>query len=215
MYIVITLFIILVILVCIFAYIRISWGKRRSELFSYGIKIDTWLREGYDVSVLKKLHDKLLRDIEKDDPLDKVRYVFSKWARKLRWYLNRITRPISRRIQRFIGRKPSIIITKALLLLAVISEIALTLSAIGLLITKDVSTTVGASIAASGLILLIFSIRCLARHKPRIEETVIILVISFIFVMFSSSYLHVNSFNDIKNGITGPFNTQNSSSPDQ
>ena len=214
MYIVLTLFIILVILVCIFAYIRIAWGKRRNELFSYGTKIDTWLGEGYDVSVLKKLHDKLLRDIEKDDPLNKVHHVFSKWGRKLRWYLNRITRPISRRIQRFIGRKPSIIITKALLFLAVISEIALTLSAIGLLITKDVSTTVGASIAASGLILLIFSIRCLARHR-RIEETVIILVISFIFVMFSSSYLHVNSFNDIKNGITGPFNTQNSSSPDQ
>ena len=216
MYVVVVLLLfLLMIAIGVVVFLRYSWGKRRRELFLYGKEINRWGQEGYDVVNLRKLFDKLRKDLEDSDPMKKIRDILSDWGRKGHRFFVKALRKVTRWLQRIIGRKPSLIITKALVIVTILADIVLTLSAIGLLITKDVSMTVGIAIAVAGFILLVFSIRYVSRYKLKLGEAVIILVVSIVFVMFASSYLNINSFSDIKSSITGPFNTESDNSAPQ
>lgn len=125
------------------------------------------------------------------------------YQRRLRYYLPRVIRRTKRGIlwfKRNLGR--------ILILLAVLATIAMILSAVGLSISGDVSLTAGIVICVVGLVILLWSLRTLSKRRPRLPSLVMVLLISLIFVMFSSAYLDVRSFADIKNSITGAFTTE-------
>jgi len=183
---------------------RRFYKRQVDERKFYRDQISRWEKEGYNVYALKKRLEEIPAPIDWEKVLFKrLRriYIFIKYRilkRLLWWLYNKVIKRSGR----------------ILILITVLLNLAITLSAVGLLITKDVSFTTGISIAVVGFGFIIWSLTRLSkRHKPLLTDMVIILVISVIFVMVSSSYLHVKSFNDVKNSIIGPFTTENSSTP--
>lgn len=97
---------------------------------------------------------------------------------------------------------------RILILLAVLATIAVILSAVGLSISGDVSLPAGIVISLVGLVILLWSLRTLSKRRPRLPTLVMVLLISLIFFMFSSAYLDIRSFTDLKNSIAGGFTTE-------
>jgi len=94
------------------------------------------------------------------------------------------------------------------ILLAVLATIAIVLSAVGLSISGDVSLAAGVVISVVGLGILYWSLSTLSKHRPKLPSLVMVLLISVIFIMFSSAYMDIRSLTDIKNAIVGGFTTE-------
>ena len=186
---------------------RRFYTQQGEKLFLYKAQIVRWEKEGYDVSVQRNKVEWLIKIWEGSNVERKLLKFLRKYYKLIKYrVLKRLLYLIYYRVIKKSGR--------ILILVTVLLNLAITLSAVGLLITKDVSFTTGISIAVVGFGFIIWSLTRLSkRHKPLLTDMVIILVISVIFVMVSSSYLHVKSFNDVKDSIIGPFTTENSSTP--
>jgi len=99
-------------------------------------------------------------------------------------------------------------IGKIFILVVVLATIAIILSAVGLSISGTVSLAAGIVICLVGLGILLWSVSTLSKHKPRLARIIMVLVISLIFVMFSSAYLDLRSLQDVRNSILSAFSTQ-------
>ncbi len=193
---------------------RRFYNQQGEKLFYYRAQIDNWEKAGYkgqDLTVLRKRIEKIIKgQVDYEDVLKKALQRFYKRVLK-RIYYKFVKRLAYWIYYRVIKKSGKIVIFATVLL-----NLAITLSAVGLLITKDVSLTVGISVAVVGFGFIIWSLTRLSRrHKPFLTDLVIVLVITVIFIMVSSYYLDVKSFSDVRNGITGPFITENSSTPQQ
>jgi len=91
---------------------------------------------------------------------------------------------------------------------AVLATIAIILSAVSLSISGAVTLAAGIIICLVGLGMLLWSVRTLSRRRPRLARIVMVLVISLIFVMFSSAYLDLRSLQAVRDSITSAFSTQ-------
>jgi hypothetical protein len=205
MYLQITLAIGIFILAGITAHIfyRKFYKEQVDTWESYQTKISDWEKRGYDVSNLKKLFYKTPKPID----WEKVIWIFIKyWSCRL-WRF--IKYRVIKRLVYFIYHKVIKKSGRILILVTVLSNLAITLSAVGLLVTEEVSFTIGICIAVVGFGFIIWSITRLSkRRKPALIDVVAILVISVIFIMVSSYYLDIHSFSDVKNAITGPFTAE-------
>jgi ribosomal protein L37AE/L43A len=129
----------------------------------------------------------------------------SRIARYSRW-LKRKANSLKRTIRKtfWSGRK----LTKLIIFFAVLANITALFCAVGLTISGDVSLTAGIIISVIGLVVLLLSLKAVSKYQPRITGTVMILVISAIYIVFSFAYLDIRSFTDIKESIMGAFNTE-------
>lgn len=130
----------------------------------------------------------------------------SRHERKLHYYRNRITYWFKRKLRKTRWHNRNL--AKILILLAVLATIAVVLSAVGLSISGDVSLVAGIVISVVGLAILLWSLKTLSKYRPRLTSTVMVLFISLIFIMFSSAYLDIRSFNDVWKSISGAFTTE-------
>lgn len=97
---------------------------------------------------------------------------------------------------------------KIFILVVVLATIAIILSAVGLSISGTISLAAGIVICLVGLGILLWAVRTISKHKPRLAGIIMVLVISLIFIMFSSAYLDLRSLQDVRNSIFSAFSTQ-------
>jgi hypothetical protein len=130
--------------------------------------------------------------------------------------------PITGRYQRRLRRHPSGAmmwakrttgwfkrnVGKIFILAVVLAIITIVLSAVGLSISGTVSLVAGIVICLVGLGILLWSLRTLSQRRPRLANMIMVLLISLMFVMFSSAYLDVRSLQDVRNSIFSAFSTE-------
>lgn len=97
---------------------------------------------------------------------------------------------------------------KFFILLTIFATITVLLSGVGLSISGTISLTAGIVISLVSLGIVLWSLRTLSRRKPRVARIVMVLLVSLIFVMFSSAYLDIRSLRDVKESIMGAFSTE-------
>jgi len=97
---------------------------------------------------------------------------------------------------------------KFFILVVVLATIAIILSAVGLSISGTVSLAAGIVICLVGLGILLWSLTTLSKRRSRLARVIMVLVISLIFIMFSSAYLDLRSPQDVRDSIFSAFSTQ-------
>lgn len=126
-------------------------------------------------------------------------------ARYALWFKRKVS-SLKRKIRQtfWSGRK----LIKLILFLAVFANMAAIFCSVGLTISGGVSLTAGIIISVIGLVVLLLSLKAVSKYQPRITGTVMILVISAIYIIFSFAYLDIRSFTDIKDSIMSAFTSE-------
>lgn len=96
-------------------------------------------------------------------------------------------------------------IGKILIGLTVIAMIVVTLSTVCLFISGTILLLATIIICFFGLGILVWSLNTLSKRRPGFVRVIMVLLISVIFLVFSSAYLDIRSLTDVKNSVTDAF----------
>ena len=97
---------------------------------------------------------------------------------------------------------------KVFILLTALATIGIILSAVGLSIGGVISLPAAIVISLIGLGILLWSLRTLSKHRLTLARIVMVLLISLVFIMFSSAYLDIRSPQDVRDSILSAFSTE-------